>query len=345
MWWILKNKEIMTIEEKIWKQVQETQDYGLLHGKMGVCVSMFVLGRHNAQSPYHKQAELLLGDIIKSIGKVKCIDLENGLLGLALGFRFLIQGKYVRGTTESYLQDLDNYIYKLSCKTLGMELSGKDTKTLSDVLLYASLRYGDIENPYRKEWYRRFLVELFNAIYQKHTNAFYREALPFAIHTGFNTFLYALLRIRALGMEQGRIDNILHEMQYSLFSCMPMLNPNRLCLYVAVSLVAQATKKMEWREYGQLLRAHIDFQNILTRDLYDMNVSPNEGVIGIYLLAKLYGTRMEDAIPLDMDMVRQRVVKSAFLRRLEADEDFLGKNYSLNGYYGIKVFLDCTHDE
>lgn len=335
----------MSLDEKIWKHAMESKKYGLANGKMGACVALFVLSKRDIQSTYYKQGETLLDDILKNIGKVTSIELEEGLTGIALGFRFLIGNGYVKGTVNSYLENLDEYIYKVACRSLGMDLEGKETKTLTDVLFYASLRYNEIENPYMKEWYRRFLIELFNNIYQKHTLALFREPLPFEVHTSLNLFLYTLLGIRKLGIEQERIDNILTEMQYTLFSYMPMLNPNRFALYVVTALVAKETNMQKWSDFSSFVKEQIDFENLLTRDLYDMSINPKEGVVGIYLLLKLYNNCIGKDISIDKEVLRKRVMDSSFWERLDVDEDFVKKNYSLNGYYGLKLFLDYEYGQ
>ena len=335
----------MSLNEKISKYAMESPKIGLSNGKMGACVSLFVLSKHDTHSTYYQQGLVLLQDIQKNIAKVTSIDLEEGLVGIAFGFRFLIKNSYLKGTVNSYLEKMDEYIYKVACRSLDMELNGKDTKTLVDVLLYASLRYGEMDNPYKKEWHRRFLIELLNGIYQKHTLALFREPLPFDIHTGLYLFLYTLVRIRKLGIEQERIDNILGEIQYSLFAYLTMLNPNRYALFVVVSLVAEETKLSMWADFAKLLKGQVDFENLLFRDFYDMSILPKVGVVGMYLLDKIFAAYVGEGILADKEALRKRVVESSFWQRLELDDDFAKKNFSLNGFYGIKLFLDYEYGQ
>lgn len=103
----------MALEEKIWKCAMESRHFGLFNGKMGACVALLVLSKHDAQNAYYRQGGQLLDEVLKNVSKVRSIELEEGLIGIALGFRFLISNGYVKGTVNSYLENLDEYIFTI----------------------------------------------------------------------------------------------------------------------------------------------------------------------------------------------------------------------------------------
>lgn len=312
---------------------------GLLNGKMGACVTWFILGKHEEDSEYTRKAQELLKNIFSAFSFNNCLDLQDGLTGMGLGLEFLIRRRYVEGDINKLLRHVDAHIYKVGCQAMEMSLQGKDLGAMVDILLYETVRHESIENPFRKECCRRFIIALMNHIYIKRAGSFYDEPLPYRLKNNVVQYLWTLLMLKKAGIEEQRIGRILSEMSYTMLSHVPILQPSRLLLFITASRIAQETGLSPWADYANLLKKTIDFGNILDKDIYDKNIFVMDGAAGIYLLADYCKRHLGLDVPLDTGKIRERIEKSSVWDRMEQDEEFIRQHYSLNGYCGIQLFL------
>lgn len=327
------------LEKEIESIVYAKGSLGLLKGKMGVCIAWFVLGERKEESLYTQKAQNLLQQILSAFSFNNCLDLQDGLTGIALGLNFLVQKGYVEGDVNKLLRHIDAHIYKVGCQAMEMNLQGKDVGAMVDILLYETVRYKNIENPIWKECCRRFMMALMNHIYINRTTTFYEESMPFCLKNHLVQYLWTLMELRKMGIEKKRIEHILSEMPYRMFAHVPHLHPNRLLLFVVVSKIAQETNLSPWIDYANLLKKTINLDNVLSKDIYDKNIFVMNGIAGVYLLADYCRQHLGIDIPLNAVDIQERIDNSSAWERMEQDEEFLKKFYSLNGYCGIKLFL------
>lgn len=330
----------MDFDEKIRKVALEDETLGLFHGKLGACIYFYVSSNHDEDSLAYQTAKELLVQIARKMLSAKNIDFDNGLMGFSLGLSFLMRNNYIEDSSMAWLSRMDNYVYKVAIKTLGMEMSDNDFLYQVDILVFEVIRYKELKDCYKKELCLRLIKELFNQIYLKRPVNFFSEAIPFTIHDRLISFLFALLEIRRLGICISRIDRIFKEMKMFLFSVMPTLNPNRYCLYLVSSLVAKVTDDMEWMQYAERLKESVDMDELFTVDMYDMSILPINGISGMVLLTFLYNRYSNNSISIDLEKAEERLESSSFWKRFQNDVSFMKKNYSLDGYCGIRLLLD-----
>ena len=174
---------------------------------------------------------------------------------------------------------------------------------------------------------------------------FYSEAIPFKIHNQLLVYLFCLLEIRKLEICVDRIDRIFKEMQPFLFALQPILQPNRYCLSLVASLIAEVTGNEDWKNYADRMMSSVDMFNLYNTDLYEMNILLNNGVLGITLLACLYNSMSNESIPVNTQCAVNRIKKSSFWQRFENDGVFAKKYYSIDGYCGIKLFMNLVEKQ
>ena len=141
----------MNLDTKIRKIALEDKNVGLLHGKMGACIYLYTVSDHDEPSCAYQTAKELLAQIAKQLSSVKSIELDKGLIGLSLGFSYLIQNKYLQDSTGEWIDAIDAYIYKVVMRTTETDLGGKELLSLVDALYYAIFRYKRLKNRYSKE--------------------------------------------------------------------------------------------------------------------------------------------------------------------------------------------------
>lgn len=91
---------------------QLVKEYGLLAGKMGVCLYLYEYARFIKSVEYTNYADDLLDEIINNITEVNRVDFSSGLPGIAFGINYLLTNKLVEGDSEEILGEIDNKIYQ-----------------------------------------------------------------------------------------------------------------------------------------------------------------------------------------------------------------------------------------
>ena len=318
---------------------------GLLHGKLGASIYFYVRSAHDENSEAYQMGKKILRQVIEKLLSTKNVGLSNGLMGVSMGFSYLMQNDYLKDTSETWLTYIDAYIYKVANRTVGMDLNGEEFAPLIDILLYEIFRYRHLEDGYGKELCRRLIKRLLNNVYMGRPADFYSGSMPFTVHDRLVLFLVALVELHGLGICTGRIERILREMRNFLFSLHPTLHPNRFCLYLVSALIGQITHSPDWKQYAESLWEHIDMDSLFSKDIYDKGILLENGILGIFLLTYWFNGKSEVPIALDTDALVRRVEGSTFWERFKEDEDFRKKHYSLDGYCGIKMMLDLLRDK
>lgn len=91
----------------------QTTNYSLYTGKMGICISYFILAKKdNSNSDYFFAANKILDDLGDEITNVELLGFANGLAGIGWGIEWLAQNKFINVNTDDILEDLDNVLYK-----------------------------------------------------------------------------------------------------------------------------------------------------------------------------------------------------------------------------------------
>ena len=86
------------------------QSYGLMHGKMGLVIFFYHLGKYSGKMEFSDYASELLDQILQRINPNMTIDFENGIAGIGWGIEYLIQNNFVEGDADEILEELDTLI-------------------------------------------------------------------------------------------------------------------------------------------------------------------------------------------------------------------------------------------
>lgn len=124
-----------TIEQELGQVVQHlmlyssfTRNLGLLNGKMGFILFFFKYAKFTKKRLYKIFAEELIKEIYKDISQNEPIDFENGLCGIAWGFSYLIQNKFIEANEDEVLKELD------------IKILEKDVRQITDYSLETGLK-------------------------------------------------------------------------------------------------------------------------------------------------------------------------------------------------------------
>lgn len=334
------------LEERIEKALQQLCHPSLPKGEMGVCIYYFVMGRMAHDACLTQKGEKALQRIMSGMARYKKLSIEKGVTGLGLGVTYLLRHGYVEGDINEVLRDIDSYVYKgIEVIIENEELTDGKLPVL-DVLIYFVERYVDTLNPVRKMFYQRMVTRLFNHVYVHRPDTFYQESLPFNLMKDSCLFMSVLVRIHELGIERKRIARIFNEMKIFLFSNVPLSQANRLQLLTVARMVGKCTDDSDWLDYADRLSQGVSLHHVLEEELMDKSILPMSGVIGVWLLVRQnlrMGFRLNPG--LTASELRERVLRSSIWNRIEKDGEYLCNCYSLDGYCGVKIFLEYLGKE
>jgi hypothetical protein len=87
-------------------------NFGLMHGKMGISICFFHLARQTGNQIYEDYAGELIDEIYEEITANTPVDFENGLAGIGWGIEYLVQNGFIEADTDEVLEEFDNRIFK-----------------------------------------------------------------------------------------------------------------------------------------------------------------------------------------------------------------------------------------
>lgn len=100
------------LKKRILRSVLGIESPGLLNGKMGLCVYLFVMGRKMEDGKMSQMAEDILRQILGNLRSCSSLGFAEGLTGEALGLAYLVRENYVEGDVNDILLEVDQCIFK-----------------------------------------------------------------------------------------------------------------------------------------------------------------------------------------------------------------------------------------
>jgi hypothetical protein len=103
-----------------------TGNLGLLRGKIGIAIFMYIYARKTGNETYKKFAGELIDEIYEQINISTPVDFENGLTGIGWGIEYLVKNRFVEADTDEALSEIDNAIYKAMMQRPVLTTDGSD---------------------------------------------------------------------------------------------------------------------------------------------------------------------------------------------------------------------------
>lgn len=85
---------------------------GLIHGKMGLSIFFFQIGRVLKNRIYYDYAGELIDEIYQELNDTTSTNFENGLAGIGWGLNFLIRNGFVDVDADDILKEIDSRVSK-----------------------------------------------------------------------------------------------------------------------------------------------------------------------------------------------------------------------------------------
>ncbi|MDZ7605131.1 MAG: lanthionine synthetase LanC family protein [Cyclobacteriaceae bacterium] len=164
------NDKIKIIIELLEKHISKLENQGLLHGKMGISLFLFHLGKKTSNSAYTALAEKIVEQVYEDVEKANIApDFENGLAGIAWGLEHVIQNGFFDGDRDSILSDLDDKIFQYITKKDELSIRLQDGLLGYGVYLFSRIQ-GKALNQLNDHNYllKRLLIEVINRMYDQY---------------------------------------------------------------------------------------------------------------------------------------------------------------------------------
>lgn len=84
-----------------------TIDAGLWNGKMGIAIYLLHVARLIGDDVYEHQAGEFIDEVYERVSPRMPCNFGNGLLGIGCGLEYIIEKKFMKGTGDEILQEID----------------------------------------------------------------------------------------------------------------------------------------------------------------------------------------------------------------------------------------------
>ena len=340
---------IQYFNEWLSRQGYDELPVGLFVGQMGLCIYWYQQSRIYKNSKYEQLASELLDKVFQNINKNPCCDLENGILGIGFGVLYLLDNKYISGTANNILFELDEKIFQQLYfgNIMKNRKSSQELFTLTWGLLYLCrrLRYDILEQSDGFLYYE-LLKKGVNSLEMGLRDIPLREPNRFSLCYYYTPVLIRL--ITELYKQNIYIDKVYmlcRGLLEKLYSVTPFFMGNRIVLCSEIELLMTSLSDQNLKEkygmYRNMLLQGIDVPKFLLQELGDKQLSIDNGVAGIlfYFGKVKHSSKYE----VDSDCILRRVFDSSLWKDWEKHSfgcEHQLINFSM--YYGLPgVIFSC----
>jgi len=328
---------------------QKDFSLGLANGKIGFCIYYYYVGaayKNVENNNYNKIADKLLEDIFENIASISCIDVKNGLAGIALGINYLLKKTYAKGNPNIILNDIDDIIFKnLSYLKYSEKI---DSPSLVHILYYLSVRVKDMRAGSENEYlFQELIIKTVNNLYENLSPHLFEEPLSYNTDYAIPQLLFVMSEIYKLNFYNHRLTKILEELGYKVLSTFPLLHSNRLYLLWGMNSINKQIKDNNWTKHIRLLKGCIDINHMLNIEMNNKNIFFNDGYTSIYyLINDLYEYFDYKELIAINNQILNKISSSDVWVLLNDNQQYFENHLGLyNGFTGVTLLLQKFHNQ
>jgi len=332
------NSKIDVIEDRL-KNLANSLPLGLFKGRLGVCLYLCNKGKDEIASE-------LLNTVNEHLQSMKGeISVSDGLSGVGLAVDYLIKKGYIKGNTNTVLQEIDNLIFR----QLAFDKYSKiyDINQLLPILYYLSVRWESQKKDSEAEYlFRELIKKTVNNLYSRTDFQKISEPLHYSLDYVIPQLFYVMGYVASLGFYKNRIEMIMRELSPLLFSIVPRIHANRLYLLTGLDyLLKEIPMEGEGNRYRGLLLTSIDVDYLLTEEMGCKSIYVENGVASLYFLLKAVKEYAGNRINY-RNKIMQIIEESPEWDLLERDNAYLRSHTGLyNGVCGVAWAYDVMEKD
>lgn len=318
---------------------------GLAHGKMGICIYFYLLGKQEGNEEYLSIGKKMLNDVITNLSPNHSIDLEGGLTGIALGIRYLILNGYESGNINEILEDIDNQVYKIISKTQSRSDARTDFDSSINIqlLYYLYIRLIDLDIESDNAFlFKRLVTLLVNWFGDEIPDSFYKELPSYSLYYYNLPFLlYVFNALWKLDIHNNKIKILLSGIVKKVLSHRPLLHANKIYLLWGLLSISDCINSTEWDNYILDIHSQIDLNFLLNNEMKNQDIFFSNGLASIYvLLEAINESQSQVYIPFDPKIFHERLINSNAWSTLQDRPSFFKIHKGLfNGFPGATLIL------
>lgn len=330
---------IETLNIKL-RDLNEDLPIGLGSGKMGLCIYLYKLGRMQNDKKYCKLAESILDEIFCEVNEVKAIDVENGLLGIALGIIYLLRNGYLQGDENVIFKDVDNRVFKYS----SFNQRDRDVSILMQLLYYIHVRKQSFQSKETIYLFNELSVELVNSLHTQIEFILNDNSVSFNLESKLPLFLFLLSKIYLDNVNRDKVERIVQEIIPLILSKFEYTNSKRLYLLWGISKINRYIKDRRLTNYCDVLASHINIDD-LVEEFKSKNVFLQKGIIGIYLLINSLENDVKRKIDAEKFYIKcKRKIEDSLVWELCDNREYFNNHAGLTGYHGVALVWNMLHN-
>jgi len=290
----LMEQRIQQFNDFVMAQDIEKMPVGLFNGKMGICIFFFYQARITENKKYEKFAKKLLNSVCNQIDSNVPVSLNEGLIGIYIGFIFLVNKKFITEDINTKLEELEILIYKEFSNPVlqfgNVDIEAIIKKKLEIVFFYVlKLDRNDL-NKEERFIAENIIIEFINSTESGFFFENYKEPIMFELNTYlFPNYLFLLSRIYKHQFYNYKIDRIIPNISDLILTTFPLTNTNKLIFTGSVECMLNNINVHEatlWKEHLNLIKSHTDINKVISKEFRNKNISFLNGISGLYFLLK-----------------------------------------------------------
>lgn len=326
------------INKLILKYAADSDNIGLLNGKLGISIYLFRLSQKLANPLYREYAEALLDDVYQNIDASRStMDFENGFAGIAWGIEYLVQNDFVDADTDEVLADLDDKIFQYLNNQKEFSIGIQNGIIGYGFYLISRLQKKKLDDTKGRDFLlARLLTDIINRLYEmvEEKEDVLKEPVAFNITWVLPLSLFLLAEIKKLKIYDRKVDIILSRLSPIILSTFPVRHSSKFYLSMGINKILQQVKIENWRKHKNLIGQSMNLDQ-LDKEFSDKNITLIHGYSGLGLLLSLYQPKEYQFEKLSSGVIN-KILQSTIWEEIKNKKSFQAKDLGLlNGISGI----------
>lgn len=308
---ILKNKILSSYMDI------EYHNVGLLHGKMGPCLALYLLNKKYKMPDAEKIADELLSDIVSGLTNVDQIGFDYGLSGIGWGINLLHEYDCAEGEIDEILFEIDAFLYR-KVNSYEFEQLNSYPRKIIDVWLYFIARLENPNHSIHSNLHRIDIAairNIVNKVYETAPSHF--ENMSKDLHVNilwdYPLLVYLMAKTYDIGIFREKIASIINIWEHHFWRSIPYNNINRISLALSLLFINIRIRNSGIEEYVRLLYSSINTKKILREIDYSITNIKDGWLYILFLLYKNIKILGQDDIKVSLMECQEMIIKKILI--------------------------------
>lgn len=251
---------------------------GLFEGKMGICLSLYLVNKTVQASNIEKCADKLLDEVVEDISGMHNLSFANGLTGIGWAINKLHENGCIWGDVDDILFNIDAVLYReVIC---GTDVAISDLSDLLGTLVYLVDRVNN--HVHNREstlhtldvYLLRMVIDKLSHLMPSFLQKINKDVYPSATWA-FPILFYSIEKALCSGTYTNKIDNMMRLWETQICTVMPFYHLHRLALANSLYSLNLKLKHGALDRHVDMLYTSVDFKRVedeIIPNIHSVNV-------------------------------------------------------------------------